>query len=64
MKHEQLMWLTHSDEELLQLCYRYGIEAECEINMSLLICSGITKLTNRGHVEVCLTSFEQEVAFG
>jgi len=54
----------HTDEELMRLCYHYGIESECELNMSLLIGSGITKLTNRDHVETCLTGIEQELAFG
>jgi hypothetical protein len=58
------MWLNHTDEELMRLCYQYGMESECELNMSLLIGSGVTKLTNRDHIETVLTSFEQEVAFG
>jgi hypothetical protein len=58
------MWLNHTDEELMRLCYHYGIESECELSMSLLIGSGITKLSNRDHVETCLTGMEQELAFG
>jgi len=54
----------HTDEELMRLCYEYGIESECELNMSLLIGSGITKLTNRDHVETVLTSFEYDMAYG
>lgn len=61
---EKSMWSDHSDEDLLRLCHRYGIESECDLNMSLLIGSGITKLTNRKHVETVLTDFEYEVAFG
>jgi hypothetical protein len=64
MKFDKLAWLMHTDEELMRLCYEYGIESECELNMSLLIGSGITKLTNRDHVETVLTSFEYDMAYG
>lgn len=63
MKHEQLMWLTHTDEELIQLCYEYGIEDECQLNMSMLAGSNIIKLRNRDHVETVLTSFEYDMTY-
>jgi hypothetical protein len=51
------MWDDFTDFQLVELCYNYGIEMECQFNFRM-------ELVNRAHVEQTLTEFELEMAFG
>lgn len=50
------MWEGFSDYELVQLAGEYGIADECEFNDRL-------ELSNREHVEDCITQLEFESAY-
>jgi hypothetical protein len=50
------MWDEFTDTELYSLCFEYGIEAECVMLGSRLI--------NRADVEMYLTEFEHDLAYG
>lgn len=54
----QKMWADFSDFELTQLCFDYGIEDECKFSEILPV-----TLSNRTHIEHCLTECEMDVAF-
>jgi hypothetical protein len=58
MKLEKIMWVDFTDSELVDICFDYGIEQECEIDFENKL------LKNRNNVEIVLTKFEQELAFG
>jgi hypothetical protein len=49
------MWDSFTDNDLYNLCFSYGIEAECVMLGSRLI--------NREEVEAVLTAFEYDLAF-
>ena len=49
------MWNDFTDLELYNLCFEYGIEAECVMLGNRLI--------NREEVESVLTAFEHDLAF-
>ena len=50
------MWADYTDFELAQLAGEYGIADECLFNERL-------ELSNREHVEDCITQLEFETAF-
>jgi hypothetical protein len=49
------MWDEFTDNDLYNLCFEYGIEAECIMLGSRLI--------NRKEVEQVLTNFEYDLAY-
>lgn len=49
------MWDSFTDVELYNLCFEYGLEAECVMLGHRLI--------NREEVEAVLTAFEHDLAY-
>lgn len=50
-------WADFTDSELVDICFDYGIEQECEIDFAN------KSLKNRVHVEWVLTDFEYDIAY-
>ena len=50
-------WADFTDSELVDTCFDYGIEEECEIDFAN------KSLKNRTHVETVLTLFEFDLTY-